>query len=99
MPVSTTSVWLWRSVLGTEHTTPARGPDRAGGPRRYFITEASYATPTGDGRDRVRLVIMTYADGDDREMAKWAHHRFNTARRRAEDAQRHALSEDASACS
>jgi hypothetical protein len=42
---------------------------------------------------------MTYADGHEREVAKWAHHRLNTARRRAEDTQRQALSNDASAYS
>jgi hypothetical protein len=43
--------------------------------------------------------LMTYADGHEREVAKWAHHRLNTARRRAEDTQRQALSKDASAYS
>jgi len=43
--------------------------------------------------------LMIYRDGQRREMAKWAHHRLNTARQQAEDAQRHALSEGASACS
>lgn len=42
---------------------------------------------------------MTYPDGHQREMAKWAHHRVARARQQAEDAQRHALSEGASACS
>jgi hypothetical protein len=29
--------------------------------------------------------LMTYRDGNDREMTKWAHQRLDTARRRAEE--------------
>ena len=36
---------------------------------------------------------MAYADDHYREMAKWAHHRLATARRRAEEEQRHALAD------
>ena len=36
---------------------------------------------------------MTYPDDHFREMAKWAHHRLETARRRAEEEQRHALAD------
>jgi hypothetical protein len=36
---------------------------------------------------------MTYPDGSQREMAKWAHYRLVTARQLAEDAQRQALAD------
>lgn len=35
--------------------------------------------------------LMAYPDHHAREMAKWAHHRLDTERRLAEDAQRQAL--------
>jgi hypothetical protein len=36
---------------------------------------------------------MTYADGQSREMAKWAHHRLDADRRREEEEQRQALAD------
>lgn len=36
---------------------------------------------------------ITFHDGHEREMAKWAHHRLDSARRRAEGEQRHALAD------